>query len=641
MTKKEVTLQAEKTFMLIPLDKGSTINPHQLSVSKLLRFIACVSFVAALSVSVAAQLASPNQPVFQDPHNNRYVIYQSHPMVLVGASGEYLPHVNTNGLSFFCPASNPSCIHNPSHLISSAYCTYDTVPTDTASTIKAKRCIDILNQNHLNLMRLWISLDSSPGTAKTTPSSNPVGSLAPYLHEQPFVWNTSLRKWNLNSLDIGSSSFFSNLVDIVSYAQTKGVVVEVTLFDPWGPRLQDSPYQQGNQSPVIGQFSPNALFAQGENCTPASGLLDCSTANINMRARQVAVLTQVVTALYPYFNVYYELANEADFTGNDQPAESKILAWHNYMVTKIRDLECNLGGASPGCVPSVSWYRHMVAANFAGPSAIAGTQNSSTIRMINGHYARIVPGSNPLPANPVSALNLVQTYNTYTNGVQNSNNNMIWGFNESQLLGFDFPARTADSARAEAWEFLLNGGGVYDLYAYDWGNLNSSFNNSESTKAIAQMGVLSSFVNTLPNLEGMKHMDNGNKWISVAPYGTADSDDPGGQMNWAAMQDGVGTWLFYIHHSTVSGDTFARYVPQCHSNCAGFAGTYQETFTISNLNGCSTANYQATWLDPRTAQVMKTEASWPQGTTKSVQTPPYSYDVVLRIQSNCPILIPK
>jgi hypothetical protein len=616
------------------------------ALSHLLRHLPGLIFLLAMAVSAFGQFPLPNQPLFQDPHNNRYVIYQSHPIVLVGASGEYLPHVNTNNLSFFCAPPDVPCPHNS--VISTEYCTYDVAPTNGTSTIKAKQCIDYLKQNKLNLMRIWVSLNSSPGTAKTTDYRNPPAMPTPYPHEQPFAWNANKDQWDLTSLDTatgggspGTTSFFANLVDIVSYAQSQGVIVEVTLFDPWSPRLPDSPYQQKNQNPVIGQFNPNSLFVQADNsCSPPAGLIDCKndTAALQLRARQKAVLTQVVTALYPYNNVYYELANEADFNAN--LSEANIMAWHNYMANAIQSVECSVGGAAPACTPSLSWHQHMIAVNFTGSAAISGTQagQSGPVRIINGHYARI-SGDSSLPASPVSALDMLRTYNMYSNGVQTAANKTIYGFNESQALGFDFSGRTADSARAEAWEFLVNGGGTYDLYAFDWGNSSGSLNSSGSTLAIGYLGELSMFMSGLPHLEGMQRTSDNANWINIAPYGSADSN--GSNLYWAAMQDGKSTWLLYIHHSTISSGKFAQYIPQCWPDCSSFSGGYGESFTISDLHGCTNATYNADWLDPRTLQVIKSENSWSEGTTPQVQTPGYSYDVLLHVSSNCPYLVLK
>ncbi|HEY6250026.1 MAG TPA: immunoglobulin domain-containing protein, partial [Candidatus Angelobacter sp.] len=577
------------------------------------------------------------QPISQDPSNNRYFNLGGQTLALLGVSGEYLPHVDTDGRSFPCGAN---CTTSPSLLVSSAYCTYDTVPSDTSSTIKAHRCIDQLALSHLSLMRLWISLNSSPGTDKT--GSNPMAPF-PYPHEQPFPCTLGAApQWNLNSFDdvasqnsyqcddlisdrSGDTTFFTNLKELVGYAQSKGVIVEITLFDPWNGTSSFGPYQS-NQNPVVGSFTNPLLFVESQNytypsppsCTPKPSPLDSQP----LRPIQVNLLIQVVNALYYYDNIYYELANEADFQVG--LTEQNVTAWHKYMADTITSTESGRGAR-----------RHLIAANYTGQAAIDATVGASgysaptpcpdgsletasgRVSILNGHYIKV---QKTFSSPTVSALDLVQNYNTYTNAVQIPQNRMIWGFNETKLTGYPPPSpskqffNVVSSMRAEASEFLLKGGGLYDLYAFDWGNSTTnpscqsdgqtpnpnSPNHCNTTRAIGYLGKLSDLLGgramgddgalLIANLRSMKR-DSTAAWVGGAPA----QGDP--NVHWAALQNSQNRWLLYLHHSTVSTDSFAQYQPLEKTGCTQNAdntysednasgGCYHTTYQISNLLGC-------------------------------------------------------
>lgn len=612
------------------------------SIAAGLGFIACMTAMATSLSAQSCQGGLPDpQPICIDVQNNRYFHFNGKTTRLVGASGEYLPHVDTQNRQF--SASQPSA--NPANqLISTGYCTFATVTSDTSTTIKAERCVDQLAANNLNLMRLWVSLNSSAGSDKT-------GS--PYLHEQPFTLDSN-SLWDFNittpppTLVTPDTAFLSNLVSLVSYAQSKGVVVEVTLFDPWSAEQANgnadpfSPYLSGNNS-IGKQFTNNAFFVEGEtNCSPAlPTYVDCAADNKQLRRRQVAVLQAVVQQLYNFNNVYYELANEADFTNAAQASEANFLSWQRYMADQIASVEA-------GLTPP---RHHLIAANYLGKSIIDSTaqmpsdSGGGLISIINGHYARLNKPNDPVPQ--YSAIDLVRHYNV-ADGSSGVPNNMIYGFNESKITGYHQANagsffNSVDAMRAEAWEFLLDGGGAYDLLAYDWGNVGGCSNditprvgappnNCDSTEGIRELGLLSKAMNVAnsimpPNPATMTRMDSRTPWIDVPTYGAL---DPGGASNmyWAAMQNTVNRWLLYIHHSTVPAGTttgFFQYQP--------VMSTYSRTFHVFNLTTrCTSAGrFQADWYDPKSMNlVASNQFNWPVNASVALPSAPsYSFDVLL------------
>ena len=132
--------------------------------------------------------------------------------------------------------------------------------------------------------------------------------------------------------------------------------------------------------------------------------------------------------------------------------------------------------------------------------------------------------------------------------------------NETHITGISGPlSATATSARDEAWHLMMNGGGIYDHYSYNWGNQNPVDNNAESEAARSQLGYLARFVNTLPLASMRRSMPVASTlWVNmpVAAYPplSTPSDLVGCDSSgycWAAMEEPK-TKVLYIHRSALS-----------------------------------------------------------------------------------------
>jgi hypothetical protein len=178
-----------------------------------------------------------------------------------------------------------------------------------------------------------------------------------------------------------------------------------------------------------------------------------------------------------------------------------------------------------------------------------------------------------------------------TNGDPTAENNKIWGFTEDKATGYtDDNSFTADGVRVEAWEFLMNGGGLYDHLSYAWGN--PSNNEGQSNRARDLLGYLGKFMDTL-NLDDMKRLmpAKTDGWILNPPAYGPNENSP----FWAAMsrpRSGTDaskyeTFLFYAHRSRLSGP---RYL--------AFTGTQKKTISITVQKLGATGCYQADWYFP-------------------------------------------
>lgn len=194
----------------------------------------------------------------------------------------------------------------------------------------------------------------------------------------------------------------------------------------------------------------------------------------------------------------------------------------------------------------------------------------------------------------------------------------------------------ADSARAEAWEFMLDLGGAFDHFGYYW---NSDF----GVTIRQQLGALRTFLAALPLRQMVTSPDppnrNGPAWVSIGPSPYANlSRNP--SKYWAALQPtSTATslaYVLYIHHSisrkNLTGSSFLAF------------GGYQPIYNTSptnpkyseNLTLCLTPqsqHYSVQWIDPRTGGPLGSAMKMPGnscGTTTGM-SPPYAYDIALKI----------
>jgi hypothetical protein len=175
---------------------------------------------------------SPTYPIRVEA-GTRYFNYGNKTVALVGISGEFLPQVNW--LKKLPTLQQPI---PPATNKSRENCGVQMIIGDQGFKVeKYKNCIDVLKLAGLNVMRIWVGLNHSPGRG------DPITFAGPYRNEQPVPYDGS--KWNMNmSLDPNTQDwdtvYEQNLYDVVQYAQGKGVIVELTLFEP-NPQVDNDP----------------------------------------------------------------------------------------------------------------------------------------------------------------------------------------------------------------------------------------------------------------------------------------------------------------------------------------------------------------------------------------------------------------
>jgi hypothetical protein len=208
-----------------------------------------------------------------------------------------------------------------------------------------------------------------------------------------------LRRWD--------ESYFSRLNALVTYASSKGVVIEFTLFCPM---YED---KQWILSPMNARNNVNGLGNVG--------MLDVYTVDRDggLLAIQDALTRKLVTELNPMDNVIFEIMNE--------PYARRVpMDWQRHVAEIIVETERGLPN------------KHLISQNIANKSGVVEAAHPA-VSVFNFHYAN---------------TDAVST---------NYGLNRVIGDNETGFKG------TSDTPyRQEAWDFVLAGGGLFNHLDYSF-----------------------------------------------------------------------------------------------------------------------------------------------------------------------------
>lgn len=458
----------------------------------------------------------------------------------------------------------------------------------------------------LNKMQLWVSLGKKYNVTSRS-------------LDQPFEWVSGSPGYY--RLDRQNTSFFRNLRDVVAYAESRDILVEVVFFAPWegsvdSTAFTDGPWKdtrnkvcvdaQGKETGaascpsaqlVAAGFATQSGFFQA----PAAG-----TAAVYGRNAQLRVIEWTLNELWCFDNVYYQIANEPD---NGNVGRKVVAAWHRDMIDKVVLVE-NARVGSPGLT-----QRHLISVN---PSY----QNTETtvgaparfyyldppadytllgqIDIINGHYTELYGGRD------LGALQLIRTF-----GAEAVSRGKLLGFNENKISGIaednssTLPGGGVESARAEGWEFMLNFGAVYDHWGFDADNDVGSDNIGTTVRN--QLRKMKTFVNGLLRRQVKQSGSPGvaaPAWVPTVGNYAALASGNTRRRYWAALEPSSTAtkkqYVLYLHNSLRRCQDPAQSDPGCTPDLPfnGFKpviGSYSENLTL-NL---AAATYNVEWIDPK------------------------------------------
>jgi Cellulase (glycosyl hydrolase family 5) len=532
--------------------------------------------LAAMVVNTTVSAA----PLCIDAVNPQYFYYEGKTTPLVGYTPEYLCHIEQRPGT---PQRTELCNYN-----------------------NYTQVIDELALRHLNVLRVWVGLGHSPG-----------GGAGPLPHEQPFVYDAAQGKWDLYTWD---QTYFDRLREVVTYAEMKHVIVEVTLFDALSGDFRTSPWSPGkNSNGYIGLSDAWTLTAApGTTCKPFSS-------PTNIYSRQQALVEKLVNELNDKDNIYWELANEPELSlassGGaavpDTVSVPRIVKWHECMADILHNAEGTV--AAP--------KRHLIAANYHTQTALAPFRTiispayAPDVKILTGHYIQV------RDPDRFSATGKQRQY--LNSGLQGINR--VFGFNEgrptpSKHSTQTFRFITPDEARAEAWEFMLSEGGIYNHYTTDW-SAGADGMQQEPLQTRVQLGKLADFLAGLgPNLRHLgRSINSPPTWAPSLPAYPIPPDNS--NVYWGAMHQSGSTYVLYIHHSTlISNESFKAYKKPA---------SITPLTSIDLQPAAAAANYTAEWINP--ASGLRIGSAFPitaDGVRRPYKIPPYTYDIALKITNN-------
>ncbi len=391
------------------------------------------------------------------------------------------------------------------------------------------------------------------------------------------------------------------------------MIVEIVFFDPWSGDWNLGPWKSTQNVNTIG-FSLRKFFVSFDN---GSGDL-AGGVNQTARIEQVEMMKKVVARLNGYKNVYWQIANEPEINSANGVTGAQAITWHRSMIQQLYCYEDTLPGG-----------HHLIGVNYHTGTALASVPNAFSpcatgpvprIDIVNGHYVELNDTSRH------AAIRMIRNYHLGPLGSLNR----IFGFNEGRWSGqAGIGGITGEAARAEAWEFMLNEGGVYDRYDLNKGS-------ARSLDARRYLQYLADFLKGFD----LRFMTRANTspppWAQgVAAYppdplGTACRTSActfSAAMHWTRNQ-----YALYIHHSKIlngAGDpNFRAYEPVFDTT----PPTYQENLQLALGN--QVATFVAEWVDPATGGTIGAPVTinWPGSGTFPLTSPQYSFDIALRIK---------
>ena len=211
-------------------------------------------------------------------------------------------------------------------------------------------------------------------------------------------------KFDLNKWD---EEYFARLKDFLSEAGRRGVVVELVLFCPFykDEMWKLSPMNAANNTGGVGKVKRTEVYTLKHK---------------DMLAVHEAVTRKIVCDLKEFDNLYYEVCNEPYFGG-------VTLDWQNRIVAAIVDAEKDFP------------CKHLIAQNIANKWKKIEHPDPA-VSIFNFHYA-----------SPPEAV------------AMNFGLNRVIGDDETGFRGSsDF------IYRAEGWDFLIAGGGIYSNLDYSF-----------------------------------------------------------------------------------------------------------------------------------------------------------------------------
>ncbi len=217
---------------------------------------------------------------------------------------------------------------------------------------------------------------------------------------------------NKFDLDTWDEHYFERLRDLLTQAEARGIIVELTFFgNQYGDGIwENSPLHPSNNIQGIGP-SGEGSWSQFQTKN-----------NPQLLAYQEAMVRKIVMELNDFDNLFYEISNEPY---NGITDTTVVDEWHTHMVKLIKDTEEGLP------------KKHLIATCFS-------VFDNPDVSVLNFHYVRV---------KEMKPLETLLTFNKVVN--------------MDETLGSVIHSNVTDT-RLEAWDHILRGGGAYNNLSWEY-----------------------------------------------------------------------------------------------------------------------------------------------------------------------------
>jgi hypothetical protein len=466
------------------------------------------------------------KPLSLYPGNPHYFLYKGKPLVLISAGEHYGAVLN---LDFdFIPYLDTLQRHqlNLTRLFSGAY---------------------VENENDI----AWMQFDN-------TLAPRPNSYSAPWRRSDTDGYVNGGGKFDLNRWD---ETYFQRLKDFIRAAARRDILVEYVFF---------------SQMYGISQWKASPLNANNNIHGVGRGTWDRFTSldDEDLAERQEQLVRKVARELNSFSNLYYEICNEPNSTG-----EQAGISWHNRMIDSLVSEEAGLPG------------QHLVAVNYDQPYALQRIHPHVSI--CNTHYT--------WGDGWVGALELLDSY-----------------YEKPLVLALDetigFPVHlSAAQARVEAWEAIIGGCAVYDHLSWAYTPDDEKGDTEEHRAFLAQLEILAGFMKSL-DFTAM----TADKGILASGF----YED----VHVRALVTPGQAYAIYMHHGRRDKhEADTRYL-------------INESNHISEIGlWIPAGSYVLEWLKPETGETLSRQLLEHPGKVLELVSPEYTIDIVLRIRKKPPV----
>lgn len=424
-----------------------------------------------------------------------------------------------------------------------------------------RRYLETLAADRLNYTRIFTGAYIEPqgafGIERNTLAPDGSRFLAPWARSTQPGYPGGGNRFDLNQWD---ETYFNRLHSLLTAASELGIIVEVTLFSSYYGNFSRSPLHPDNNVNQVASIDPRLVQT-----------LD----NGNLLEHQERLVRKLVHELNGFDNVFFEIQNEpyADRPVTVLPINPFLLDWRQEWKNRV-----DLADDS-----SLRWQRR-----------IAEIIQDEESRLPNRHLIAQNFGNFRYPLADVDdAVSIVNVHYAYPEAV-------AWNYGLGRVISFDESGFSgADDAvyRAQAWSFILAGGGIfnhldYSFYAGAEDGLGANqAPGGGSPELRRQLGMLSRFI-------------HGFDFLSMSPDHEAVLHTPNA----------------VTHCLSRSGRQYAAYLK----------GHGPTTIRMSLPSG----QYRVQWIAPDNGSVLAASELSHAGGAVNLRTPTFPFDLALDLRAD-------